>query len=657
MSFLTIFALAIAALVAAPYFAHRLRRQRADERPFAPARLVPPSLPKARRRSRLEDRTLFALRAASIVALALLGASPLVHCSRLAMSRSGTSVAVAIVLDDSMSMRAEIDGASRFEAAKKGAREVLASLREGDAAAIVLAGSPARVGLAATTDIGAAKVALESAAATDRATDLDGALAIAKTLIAELPQVDRRVVVLSDRADGNPNGPPLGANAGLPVWVAMPELAGPVPNGDCAVLAADRLGGHVRARFACSSADAAKGREVRLEDGTNVVTRAPLPNAESGEISLAAPAADARAEARDWFVTLSGPGPDAIAADDRAPVVVESGPAAIAVVNAMRDAAMTTGGAPIVEQALAALRVDLSVRPVPQIPDRTEDMTSFAAMLVEDPPGLTPEQRRALAAYVDQGGVLLFALGPAAALAPLGANFEPFLARAVAWTTPSPAPGAASSSTATFFGESLPSLEDLAPRGRARLSEDDVATYERLLDWSDGAPLLAKRSRGRGEIWLTTLPFSIDESDFALRPGFLALLEGFVRTAKERAAVRRSDVGSVWTFAGATAVEAVGPRGPVAVERADGAFRLTPDLAGVYTLRIDGKSERRVAAPIARELDFRPRAIAPASASAEMGGTTAKVDVSWVFALVLLALVAVELVVRARPRTRDPAAA
>lgn len=655
MSFVTIFALAIAALVAAPYLAHRLRRQRADERPFAPARLVPPSLPKARRRSRLEDRTLFSLRAASIVALALLGASPLVHCSRLAMSRSGTSVAVAIVLDDSMSMRAEIDGASRFEAAKRGAREVLASLREGDAAAIVYAGSPARVGLAATTDIGAAKVAVESAAATDRATDLDGAIAIAKTLIAELPQVDRRIVVLSDRADGNPNGPPLGADAGLPVWVAMPELAGPVPNGDCAVLSADRLGGHVRARFACSSADAAKGREVRLEDGTNVVAHAPLPSAESGEISLAWSGDDTRAETRDWFVALSGR--DAIAADDRAPVVVESGPAAIAVVNATRDAAMTTGGAPIVEQALAALRVDLSVRPVPQIPDRTEDMTSFAAMLVEDPPGLTPEQRRALAAYVDQGGVLLFALGPAAASAPLGANFEPFLARAVAWTTPSPAPGVGSSSVAPFFGESLPSLEDLAPRGRTRLADDDVAAYEHLLDWSDGAPLLARRPRGRGEIWITTLPFSIDESDFALRPGFLALLEGFVRTAKERAAVRRSDVGSVWTFAGARTVEAVGPRGPLTVERSDGAFRLTPELAGLYALTVDGKSERRVAAPIARELDLRPRTIAPASASAEMGGTTAKVDVSWVFALVLLALVAVELVVRARPRARDQAAA
>jgi hypothetical protein len=227
VTFLALLALGVAALVAAPYFAHRLRRRRADEIPFAPARLVPQAPPKARRRSRLEDRSLFAIRAASILALALLGASPLVRCSRLALSRGGASVAVAIVLDDSMSMRAKDAGErSRFERAKKGAEEVLASLRDGDAAAIVLAGAPARVGLAATTDISAARAVIEAATESDRATDLDGALAIARTLVGDLPQLDRRAIVLSDLADGKADGPPLGEGGDnrIPVWVAMPEL-------------------------------------------------------------------------------------------------------------------------------------------------------------------------------------------------------------------------------------------------------------------------------------------------------------------------------------------------------------------------------------------------------------------------------------------------
>ena len=37
----------------------------------------------------------------------------------------------------------------------------------------------------------------------------------------------------------------------------------------------------------------------------------------------------------------------------------------------------------------------------------------------------------------------------------------------------------------------------------------------------------------------------IDASDFALRPGFLALLEAFVAESRQRAAPRRGDVGVV----------------------------------------------------------------------------------------------------------------
>src|SRR5437868_5896627 len=115
----------MAVLVAVPWLAHRLRRRRAEERPFPAARLVPPAPPRARRRSQIEDRGLFALRAASVVALAVLGASPLVRCSRLSLHREGgASVALAIVIDDSMSMRAAAPagGGSRFDRAMRGAR-------------------------------------------------------------------------------------------------------------------------------------------------------------------------------------------------------------------------------------------------------------------------------------------------------------------------------------------------------------------------------------------------------------------------------------------------------------------------------------------------------------------------------------------------------
>lgn len=649
MTFVTILALAIAALVAAPYLAHRLRRQRADDKLFAPAKLVPPTPPKARRRAKLEDRALFAIRAAAVVALALLGASPLVRCSRLALSRGGASVAVAIVIDDSMSMRATDEkGRTRFERAKTGALEILGSLRDGDAAAIVLAGAPARVALAATTDVATARVALESLTESDRATDLEGAIAIGKTLVAGLPQIDRRVIVLSDLADGKSNGPPLGEGGGVPVWVAMPELRASSAE-DCALLTADRSGGRVRVRFACTSPQAAASRSVEIRSGERVLITLKLPETALGEVSGALAGGDER----ELVAVLTGK--DAIASDDRAPVLSESGPAALAVVADRADETVATGGAPIVEQALGALHVEMAIRPIPQPPDRHEDTTPFAGIIVDDPPGFTPEQRHALSAFVERGGLLFVALGRRAAAAPLGANFEPFLMQPVTYG-PTSVAGIEPSSGASLLGEAAASLTELAPKGRARLSDGDVANVEPLAKWADGSPFAMRKSRGRGQIWLTTLPFSIDESDLALRPGFLALLDAFVAEARQASAPTRGDVGVPWAFAGATKVEAVGPAGPVRESSEDSVLRVVPSLAGAYELTVDGAKEMRVAAPIAAEVDLRPRAVVDAATSSTLGGTVAVVDVSWVIALVLLALVAAEIVTRALTRPRgEPA--
>jgi hypothetical protein len=647
VQFVTALALAVALFVAAPYIAHRLRRRRADERDFAAARLVPPVPPKARRRARLEDKPLFVTRALAIVALALLGASPLVRCARLALQRSGgASVALAIVVDDSMSMRADTGGRSRFRRAIAGARELLASARDGDAIAIVLAGAPPRVALAATTDIGAAQSALDKLVESDRATDLDGAIAMARALIAQLPQIDRRIVVLSDLADGNPEGKPVGEGVDVPVWIPMAELRAPAQ--DCGLLEAERTGPRVRAKVACSQGASAQGREIQILEGDRVVARAPAPGGSGGEVTVTLPAD----EPTDFVAKLSGS--DAIAADDVAPVIVEAGPGSVAVIAESADEQVATGGAPIVEQALAALHLDVTVRPIPAVPDRVEDLVSFAGVIVDDPPGLTPEQRKALGAFVQGGGVALVAVGPRAAAAPLGATLEPLLAHAVTWG-PSPVTGAAANGASASFGESAASLSDLAPRGRATLAPEDASALEPLLAWKDGAPLVAKRALGRGEGWLATLPFAVDASDFTLRPGFLALLDAWVSEARARAAPRRGDVGSAWAFPGATSVTVEGPGGAVTVTREASLLRAVPPLIGAYRLAIDGRKELRVATPLAKELDLRPRAAAPSATSSEVGERRAAVDISWAVALALLLLLATELALRVMARSRPEA--
>jgi hypothetical protein len=507
------------------------------------------------------------------------------------------------------------------------------------------------VGLAATTDLGAAKIALESVVESDRATDLDGALAIGRTLVGDLPQIDRRIIVLSDLADGKPDAPPLGEGAGdrVPIWVAMPELGRAAGAADCGILSADRAGGRVRVRFACSAPAAAANRSVQIKDGEKVLATAALPQTTLGEATIALAGDDLR----ELTAVLSGV--DALTSDDRAPVVMESGPGALAVVGDRADDAVVTGGAPVVEPALAALHVDMTIRPIPQAPDRREDASPFAAMIVDDPPGFTPEQRHALTSFVERGGVLVLALGRRAAAAPLGATFEPFLTRAVVFGD-SPARGADPASGATLFGESAASLTELAPKGRVTLAGEDASPDATVLKWTDGAPLVTRRMRGRGEVWLVTLPFSVDVSDLPLRPGFLTLLDAIVTDAKERSAPVRGDVGVPWAFAGAHQVTAEGPGGTISAVRDEGILRLVPTLVGPYRLTVDGAKELRVAAPVAREIDLRPRAVVAAATSTTSGGGVSVVDVSWAIALGLLALVAAEIVVRTLTRPRGEAA-
>jgi von Willebrand factor type A domain/Aerotolerance regulator N-terminal len=659
VTFVYVLALAVGLLAVAPYLAHHLRRRRAEERDFAPAHLVDPAPPRARSRSKLEDRALFATRIAAVAGLALLGASPLVRCSRLSLSRSsGASVAMAIVIDDSMSMRAtlaspsgitKLGASTRFERAREGARQLLASTREGDAVAVVLAGKPARVALAATAELAAARAVVDSAVPSDRGTDLDGAIAIARGLLSEMPQVDKRVIVLSDLADGHPNAPPVGKDSELPIWIPLPELREPAT--DCGILSADRAGARIRVKVACSLGTPTIGREVAILEASKVVAHVALGTARTEEVSIELSPDDAR---RTDLVPLVArlSGSDSIAADDVAPVVAEAGPGSVAVISDAADETTATGGAPVVEQALSALELDVAARPLPAVPDRLEDLTPFLGVIVDDPPGFTPEERRALGSYVECGGALLLALGPHAASAPLGASLEPIVPHAVTWE-PTASRGVDLKTASSLFGESAQSGADLDAARRAVFVGEDLSLLRSLLKWSDGAPLLARRALGRGEAWIVTLPFGVEASDLPLRPLFLALLDTWTTEARARTSPKRTDAGVAWTFPGAHTVEAEGPEGPVPVIREGAEPRVVPALLGLYRLTIDGKKEARVAAPVEAEIDMRPRAAADTAGGKDVGDSRAAVDASPALALGLLVLMALELALRLRARTRE----
>ncbi len=170
----------------------------------------------------------------------------------------------------------------------------------------MLAGAPPRVALGSTTNLAAVAAALDAVEPSDRGTDLEGAVQLARGLVHGLAQRDKRVVVLSDLADGAEGAPPIQGDGEIALWLPLPELA--ASGQDCAVTRADRSGNKVFARVVCSgrvgadtapsaaaSAAPAAGpaRSIEIRAGGKVLATAPLRAASSArsseEVSLTLP--------------------------------------------------------------------------------------------------------------------------------------------------------------------------------------------------------------------------------------------------------------------------------------------------------------------------------------------------------------------------------
>lgn len=672
MSFLFWAALGIVGLVVGPVVAHLLRRGRAKETEFPAAALVPPLTSTARQRSHLEDYPLLILRAAMIVCLAVLGATPLVRCDRLSLTREhGASVALAIVLDDSLSMRARTPkGTSRWDLAKAGAGELLRGVRPGDAVALILAGRPARVALAATSDLGAARRALDELTPSDRSTDLAEAVALARAAVRPLPQKDRRVVVLSDLAgEPLPEGTPAASTP-------LDDLARPVS--DCGIASAELRGRRATVSIACSSDAAAEGRSVELvvieaakpgwkpdagqpASQGSVVDRVELAH-RAGEQALSLNVT-ARAGVLEARLTGSDDSPH----DDTAEVSEEASSPIVAVVADSATASAKTGGPTLVEQALTALGDAWSIRPLPLLPDDEKGLDGVNALVVDDPRGFSPESRVALSRFLSRGGVALALVGPRAAAAELGLSLEPFARGAVRWEAGDKSSIAADS--VAWLGPEAGSLSDLAEHGRARLDGAELDGARVTGKWSDGVPWVVERRAGRGLCLTVGLPSSLDQSDLAIRPAFLALLDHALKLADQLNGSRRTVAGSAWVFSDAEKIEIDGPEGSVPVKMesdrvcAGPSSKCTervavaaPAVRGRYTVRMGQQNEKRTVTIDSAEILASPRPTR-AGAAASSAAERTPVDASGDVALALIALFAAELALRGlRHWGRRPAA-
>jgi Aerotolerance regulator N-terminal/von Willebrand factor type A domain len=229
VSFATPWMLLGLAGVLIPLWLH-LRRRREVVVSFPASDLLARVSKRRSPRLKLRKTLLLVIRILIIVLVVMAASRPAVSVSRPGGIRTGASLAVVFVLDDSLSMRLRgDDGKSLFERARMMALVELDRLRPGDAAALVLSGEPVRTPIGtANFDLDRVRRGVRNAKVSYRQGDLDNALRMATRILEACPQPQREVVLISDLAEGSEDDrwPPWseGSGIGLRVLDADPNV-------------------------------------------------------------------------------------------------------------------------------------------------------------------------------------------------------------------------------------------------------------------------------------------------------------------------------------------------------------------------------------------------------------------------------------------------
>ena len=126
-----------------PLIIHLIHRRRPRRQPFAAIELVIKSVQRVQRRWRLRRFLLLLCRVMLLAALAVAAARPIWGADAArTVQRSGPE-RLAIIIDATLSMRAEYDGVTSFSRATTMARNLIDRLGPEDMATLIAAGAPA----------------------------------------------------------------------------------------------------------------------------------------------------------------------------------------------------------------------------------------------------------------------------------------------------------------------------------------------------------------------------------------------------------------------------------------------------------------------------------------------------------------------------------
>ncbi|MBM4395660.1 MAG: BatA domain-containing protein [Deltaproteobacteria bacterium] len=502
---------------------------------------------RTRVRLRLVHAALLATRVGIVALVAVLFAEPFWRRPAGAAVEARHPVALAVVIDDSLSMRLSSGGRTAWAQARSRVSEALAGLPAESEVWVVLAGRPFQAHpsgptLAGRTSAGwdadtpARFVSERNPSRT--ATDLAGAVRAAASLVRSSALRDRRILVASDFLDHGLDGFPAAADlAGIEARAMDVGPASSPRNRSISRVVAepapDVSPRHVRVRVEVENGgDQVLDEVVTVRLGRSGAARkvsCPPGGRCSHEVLMALEDGALAGEAR-----LP---PDDLPDDDARffPVAPRD-----------RDAVLVVNGEPrrlleldepfFLLRALGLRLEDQAGLPVTTV--RPEELSplhlsAVGAAVLANVPSLLPEQVRAVADFVASGGGVLVTVGdqvrpetwgeiwgallPAPIRDVVGAGGPPDPGETVGWVSPD-------HPVTARLGAGAGSLSTVEVRRWAVLEGSWAQGSQVVARLRNGAPLIVERRIGRGAALALLTSIDADWTDFPLRPAYAPLV-------------------------------------------------------------------------------------------------------------------------------------
>ncbi|MDH4044901.1 MAG: VWA domain-containing protein [Gemmatimonadota bacterium] len=521
-----LFLLGLAA-VAVPVILHLSQRARRDPVRFPSLAFVRRVPFKTTERRRIRDRLLFALRGIALILLAIAFARPFLERGALGTAGVAAAREIVILLDGSASM----GYGDRWSRAQDAVRNVARTLGPEDRATVVLfAGVPSVLG-PPTGDPVQLEGYLAGIEPRGAATRYEPALDLARDLIEQSDRPQRAVVLITDFQRVGWDGQ---ADLRLPAGTVLDAIAvGDDEVQNLAVVGvtlqrSPERGGRVTIAARVANLGG-RDAEVRVRLGTGEQTLHELPTrVPVGEVALVQfPDIALPTAATPGWVAVTE---DALAIDDVRRFVLRPIPRIAVLVVEGRGAGERE--VLYVRRALAIGRDPALVATVRTTPG-PDDVREADVVVLNDAPFPTGETGRALRRFLEEGGGVLWAMGPRARAIPEdlrdrlgrvgGQPVDRLSARGGVL-------GIADYGHPIFTPYRNMRGSDYGAVRVYRYWRVETADSARILAWTDdGAPILTESRVGTGRVVLWASDFGNTWNDLAVRAVFLPTVHEAVR--------------------------------------------------------------------------------------------------------------------------------